>query len=349
MSERLYRVAFEALPGPVLLLEEATGKVLAANRAFLSLIGREAADVVGATPPYAWSDGTGASPVVEAGEDAFVRVTGLYQRADGTQVPVQSVRETVADSETGERLCVAWVTDLTERDKLEQQLVQSGRSAAVGQLAAGVAHEINNPLLVILGMTEFLLMEAEPGTKQRERLELIQQTGLEIRDIVRGLVEFAREPADLRSELPLEDLVRSTLVLARRANLAKLVEIVERYPAERLVVVGSTNQLKQVFLNLLSNAQAATASGGTVVFELSRDDDRAVVTVTDDGVGIAEDVLPHVFEPFYTTRRDAGAAGLGLTVSRRIAELHGGTLEISSTPGRGTICRVRLPLVVGGS
>src|SRR5579883_1308471 len=260
LSEALYRVAFEALPGPVLLLEDATGKVLAANRAFLALVGREAAEVVGAAPPYPWSDGAGASSATaEAAQDRFVRVTGVLQRADGTQVPVQSVRETVVDSETGERLAVVWVSDLTERDQLEQQLVQSGRSAAIGQLAAGVAHEINNPLLVILGMTEFLLMDAEPGTKQRERLELIQQTGLEIRDIVRGLVEFAREPADIRSRVPLDELVHSTLVLARRANLAKLVEVVERYPPERLVVDGSPNQLKQVFLNLLSNAQAATA------------------------------------------------------------------------------------------
>src|SRR5205085_10230097 len=124
------------------------------------------------------------------------------------------------------------------------QLVQSGKLAAIGELAAGVAHEINNPLFAILGLTEFLLKESEPGSKQHARLELIEQTGLEIKEIVRGLLDFARENAEERHVVSLEDVVRSTIDLVRRTNAHKGVELVERYDAGGVCVNASPNQLK---------------------------------------------------------------------------------------------------------
>ena len=112
---------------------------------------------------------------------------------------------------------------------MQQQLVQSGKLAAIGELAAGVAHEINNPLFAILGLTEFLLKEAEPGSKALQRLELIQQTGLEIKEIVRALLDFARENAEERHVVPLEEVVQSTVDLVRRTNAHKGVELVDSY------------------------------------------------------------------------------------------------------------------------
>jgi signal transduction histidine kinase len=223
-------------------------------------------------------------------------------------------------------------------------LVARGKLAALGELAAGVAHEINNPLFGILGLTEFLLKEAEPGTKAHERLCLIQQTGLEIKEIVRALLEFARENPDERRDLVLEDTVRSTVELLRRTNAHKGVEIVDSYESARTRVNASANQLKQIFLNLIANAREAMRAGGTVRISVRREGGEAVVCVSDDGAGIEPAVAERAFEPFFTTRRERGAAGLGLATSLGIAEAHGGCLTLESTPGAGATFTLRLPV-----
>ncbi len=231
---------------------------------------------------------------------------------------------------------------------IDLRLVQSGKLAAIGELAAGVAHEINNPLFAILGLTEFLLKEAEPGTQQYERLALIQQTGLEIKEIVRALLDFARENAEDRHVVELEGIVRSTLDLIRRTNAHKGVELVESYEAPDLEVHASGNQLKQVLLNLIANARQAMPNGGTVRVAVRRERNQAVVVVADDGPGIAPDVAERIFEPFFTTKRDSGGTGLGLSVSLGIAEAHGGSLTVLSQPGAGATFALRLPVAEGG-
>ena len=170
---------------------------------------------------------------------------------------------------------------------MQQQLVQSGKLAAIGELAAGVAHEINNPLFAILGLTEFLLKEAEPESKAHQRLELIQQTGLEIKEIVRALLDFARENAEERHEVALDDVVRSTVDLVRRTNAHKGVELVDTYEDAGALVYASPNQLKQIFLNLIANARQAMPNGGTVTVDV-RTERRTSRSqrVSDDGPGI---------------------------------------------------------------
>jgi two-component system NtrC family sensor kinase len=222
--------------------------------------------------------------------------------------------------------------------------VQSGKLAAIGELAAGVAHEINNPLFAILGLTEFLLKEAEPGSKAHNRLELIQQTGLEIKEIVRALLDFARENAEERHVLPLAEVVRATVDLVRRTNAHKGVELVDTYDDTETLVEVSPNQIKQIFLNLFANARQAMPLGGTVHVEVRRHGDRAVASVTDDGPGIEPAVLDRIFEPFFTTKRATGGTGLGLSVSVGIAESHGGSLTAESELGQGATFTLCLPV-----
>jgi two-component system NtrC family sensor kinase len=226
---------------------------------------------------------------------------------------------------------------------VQQQLVQSGKLAALGELAAGVAHEINNPLFAILGLTEFLLKESEPGSKAHSRLELIQQTGLEIKEIVRALLDFARENAEERHVVEMEDVVQSTIDLVRRTNAHKGVEIVETYDESGATVTASPNQLKQIFLNLIANARQAMPNGGTVAIDVRAEEDVVVTTVRDDGPGIEPSVLERIFEPFFTTKRSVGGTGLGLSVSLGIVESHGGTLAVASELGRGTEFALTLP------
>jgi signal transduction histidine kinase len=284
----------------------------------------------------------------------IARLDGVERVFDGTTEPLRgpggevvgwvAVFCDVTEEHKGPLAAVELVTDLSERRRFERELVQSGKLATLGELAAGVAHEVNNPLFAILALVEFLLNEEEPGTKRYERLELIQRTGLEIREIVRALIDFAREPTDEQSRVALEEVAAQTVALVRRTSAAKSVELIELYPDAPLVVHASPNQLKQVFLNLIGNAQQAMPDGGTVSIEVVRDEDWAVARVVDTGPGIAPEVLPRVFEPFFTTKRAIGGTGLGLPVSLGIAQMHGGDLTLDSSPGDGAVLTLRLPL-----
>ena len=341
-SEALVSQLFDALPTAAVVRHPKTQRVEWANRAFFELVGLTADEVLGSPPNGWWASGADTADAGEGGEDG--RVEALLRRHDGQLIPVEVEHVVIRDGAGSPVREVALVTDVSERRRLEQQLVQSGKLAAIGELAAGVAHEINNPLFAILGFVEFLLAEAEPRSRTHERLLLVQQTGLEIKAIVRALLDFAREPSGVFTTVVLEDVVAQAVELVRRTSGAKDVEIVEDYGAEGSLVEGSPNQLKQVFLNLLTNAQQALPAGGTVWVTVDRAGDWIVATVADDGPGIPDDVLPRIFEPFFTSRRDEGGTGLGLSVSLGIAEAHGGGLTASSRPGGGAAFALRLPV-----
>jgi PAS domain S-box-containing protein len=342
ITEQFLERLFDELPTAVAVVEPCTREIQSANRAFLDLVGLELEDVLGCRPPYPWwADQAADVP----GRDEASRWDWSYRRADGTPIPVEITRSFVHSTSGDVAALVVIANDLSERREFERQLIQSGKLASIGELAAGVAHEINNPLFAILGFVEFLLLDAEPGTKTHERLELIQGTALEIKEIVRALLDFARERSDERALISLADVASQTVELMRRTSAAKQVELVEHYTDADVRVDASANQLKQIFVNLISNAKAALKeSGGTITVEVGRDSCGAWAEVRDTGPGIPADVLERVFEPFFTTRRDVGGTGLGLSVSLGIAQAHGGGLTVDSKPGEGACFRLRLPL-----
>jgi two-component system NtrC family sensor kinase len=223
------------------------------------------------------------------------------------------------------------------------QLVQAGKLTALGELAGGIAHEINNPLFAILGLVEFLLKEAEEGSKAHARLLLVQETGLEIKELVRAILAFAREPSGERARLSVDDVVADALDLVRRANAAKGVEIAERLHGEPLPVDANAGELKQIVLHLVANARQAMPDGGTVTVEVGRRGGDATVTVGDTGPGLTDEAAALAFDAFATTKPDG--TGLGLAVSRAIARAHGGDLELEVEPGApGARFVLRLPL-----
>ena len=345
LTERFLERLFDALPTGVILLHPTTRRLLSSNRAFATLVGYEPAEIEGIEPPLPWWTSTPADLYGEewAPPEGIRCVDALFRRKDGEHFPVEITRFWIRDLDGTPLAAVALITDLSERRRFEQQLLVSGKLATIGELAAGVAHEINNPLFAILGLVEFLLKEAEPGTKTRRRLELVQETGLEIKAIVRALLDFARERSDEQGVVSLREVLSQTVELLRRTSAAKQVEIVERYCAEETLVHASSGQLKQVFVNLVANAQQAMPAGGTIEIELERDGDWLQAAVRDDGPGIAEDIFPRIFEPFFTTKRSVGGTGLGLPVSLGIAQMHAGELLARSTPGEGATFVLRLP------
>ncbi len=341
LNERYLYALFNSIPIPLTVAEASSQTLISANQAFLDLVGYELDEIVGLVPPYPWSEQGERAP---AGPRPGAVVRQVYRRKDDRPLPVEVVPHIVDGDEGKPVLLLGVVNDMSEKRRLDQQLVQSGKLAAIGELAAGVAHEINNPLFAILGLTEFLLKEAEPGSRAEQRLVLIQQTGLEIKEIVRALLDFARENAEERHVVALDDVIRSTVDLIRRTNAHKAVELVDTYADDGALVNASPNQLKQIFLNLIANARQAMPNGGSVAIQVHRDGGHVIAVVSDDGPGIAPTALERIFEPFFTTKRLTGGTGLGLSVSLGIAESHGGTLTAASEIGHGAAFTLRLPV-----
>ena len=346
VARQLQQRLFDELPLPCSIVDPETAEVFAANKAFLELIGFDRAHVIGARAPYSWWADGAQRPATPAPGERTSTYEHLYRRADGTPLPVEVTRSVIRDASGAATAVLVVMTDLTERRSYEQQLIQSGKLASIGELAAGVAHEINNPLFAILGLVEFLLLDADPASKAGERLTLIQETALEIKEIVRALLDFARERSDERARISLRDVAHQTVELMRRTSSAKQVELIESYTSDDVDVIGSGNQLKQIFVNLVSNANQAlkVGGGGTITIEVWRDGEHACACVRDDGPGMAPDVAAKIFEPFFTTKRDVGGTGLGLSVSFGIARAHGGSLTAHSEPERGAAFTLRLPI-----
>jgi signal transduction histidine kinase len=220
----------------------------------------------------------------------------------------------------------------------DRDLLAAGKLAAIGELAGEIAHELNNPLFAILGLVELALVQVEPGTKTHERLELVRETGLEIKELVRTLHGFVREPEEL-AVAPLQPIVTGALELTRRTSASKGIEIVEDLAAQPILVEAVANQLKQVVLNLLTNARQALPGEGTIAVTLLADDDWATVKVADTGPGVSPDLGERIFEPFFTTK---GGSGLGLAAGRTIARLHGGELRLEPS-SEGAVFVLTLP------
>ncbi|MBM4422589.1 MAG: GAF domain-containing protein [Chloroflexi bacterium] len=219
--------------------------------------------------------------------------------------------------------------------------------AAVGQLAAGVAHEINNPLTTISGFSELLLSDLPQDNPMRNDLTLIRRESQRARDVVRRLLDFARQTGPHSEPADMNDVVRDTVALMRNAAATKHVRVTEDYARDLPWARMDVNQFKQVVLNLLNNSMQAMPKGGmlTVTTEpCERDGKRGVcLLVTDTGVGIPPEHMERIFEPFFTTKPTGEGTGLGLAVSYGIVREHGGWIKVTSAAGRTTFT-VSLPI-----
>ncbi len=232
-----------------------------------------------------------------------------------------------------------------ELKEAQAQLVQAQKLAALGQLGAGVAHEINNPLGGVLGHVQLLLAERAPSASDYEALKHIEEGARRASDVVQNLLRFSvqrKEP--VRSAVDLNKLVRDTLSLTASllgdGKIALVYQLADGKPRAR----ADAGQLAQVLLNLVANARTAMPAGGTLTLTTRAGSDGTVAfVVADSGKGIAPDIRERIFEPFFTTKDDWSNVGLGLSVSYRIVEEHGGRIDVASEPGHGATFTVTLP------
>jgi two-component system NtrC family sensor kinase len=235
----------------------------------------------------------------------------------------------------------------------QRQVYQSQKLAAVGQLAAGVAHEINNPLTGVLSYSSFLLKRAADKPEFKDDLDVIVRETQRCRGIVKGLLDFARPSPPEKHPSDINEIVERAIRIVHAQLAAHRVEVHKRLRADLPAVNADANQIQQIIVNLLLNANDAIGdTGGTVALttdlRTNRDGARAdgsaiEISVSDTGCGIPEAHLERLFEPFFSTKGRKGT-GLGLAVAWGIVERHNGRIEVESAVGKGTTFRVLLPV-----
>ena len=283
---------------------------------------------------------------VASGRQLFASSEYGALHRDGSWRTMRASASQLFDTENKLSGVIISVRDITVEKKFEQQIIQSERLAAMGQMIGGFAHELNNPLTAILGMSD-LLKEGETNEARNRQLSILHQQARRATEIVQNLMYFSRPPAPGKSQVDLNELVERTLHL-HAYSLRKNNITVDFLREQNLPqVMGDPHQLMQVFLNLVLNAEQAIREArdkGTLHIRLGKTDKNVSVTFQDDGPGIAPDILPNIFDPFYTTKRPGRGTGLGLSICKAVLKEHNGNIEASSAPGGGAAFTVTLPV-----
>jgi two-component system NtrC family sensor kinase len=230
----------------------------------------------------------------------------------------------------------------------ENRLIQAAKLAAVGEMAAGIAHELNNPLTTVTGFSELVLEELPLDSAYRSDLEMVSREARRASDVVRRLLDFSRQGEHIRIRADLNEVVNDVIALTRHLIQTNSVNLILKLEEGLPWVSIDHNQMKQVLLNLIHNALQAMPKGGELLVITNsakrEDHDWVTMSVKDSGVGIKPADQDRVFEPFFTTKGDRGGTGLGLSVTYGIVTNHGGTIEVSSVPNKGSIFIVWLPI-----
>src|SRR5436189_5690 len=336
-AKEQWETAFDALSEGIAVVDD-EGRVRRSNRALADLLNMPLPNVVG-TPlgeallgkPNALQDllvatrrGDRPAPLVARSERL-----GRAVRVNVAPIPGAATEQSI----------VVMVEDVTEQQALETQLVQSEKLAAVGQLVSGVAHELNNPLTSIAGLSEFLLEQKELGKKDRGHLQVIQEQAERAGRIVRNLLTFARKGAAERVPVDLNDVIRRTLSLTSYDLKLKDIAVERELSGALPDVFGDRHGLQQVVLNLVTNAaQAVSENPRERMREITIStwfDGQVHLRVADTGPGISDEIAPSIFTPFFTTKEPGKGTGLGLSITYSIVESHGGQITLEPRTARG--------------
>lgn len=231
-----------------------------------------------------------------------------------------------------------------ELKKIHSQLFRSEKLASIGKLAAGVAHEINNPLTGILTNSSLLLEDLDKGDPRHEDLDIIVKETIRCREIVKRLLDFARQTKPQKKLTNVNALIENITLLVRNQASFRNIDIVKNLTEDLPEILSDTDQIQQVFINIILNAAEAMTKGGTLRIEsaMTKDGEFIDVRFTDTGPGIPEEHRERIFDPFYTTKEHG--TGLGLSISYGIIEQHGGTIGVESCIGKGSTFSVLLPV-----
>jgi two-component system NtrC family sensor kinase len=345
-AEWRFRTLFRAAPDAVLTVLQASGRVREANDAVRAVFGLDPHQVIGRTllelvVPEDQPLLVGALAKAYAGVQTRVEVH--VESPGSTPRVVALAASRLPEADPPSALLVG--RDMTHEREMRVRLMESDRLAAVGELVAGVAHEVNNPLSSISAFAQLLLRDGSLTATQRESIDVIRAETMRASQVVKDLLAFARRSEPQRVPIDLNGVVARTLRMRQYQFAEASVRVRQELALEISSVLGDARQLQQVCLNLVTNAvQAMTARGGGELVVRTRAAQQAVVLeIADTGPGISAGARAHIFEPFFTTKSEGEGTGLGLSVSYGIVSAHGGTIEVAETGPEGTTFRVTLP------
>ncbi len=293
--------------------------------------------------------------VEEGGLGVFPPQPVLYVRQDGKIIEGNLSAAMIYDDEGKEVATVGSFVDLTERiemeralSKTQEQLLHSEKLAAMGRLTSQVAHELNNPLYGIMNTLELLKSEVPPENKRRKLLDMSLSEIVRLADMLKKMLSFSKPEQEIKRPVNVVTIVDEILMLHEKQLQEHSIKIKTDYAEEITDVYASTNQLRQVFLNMVSNARDAMPDGGELTVKIFIENGFVNIRFADTGVGIAEDNLSKIFDSFFTTKSSVKGVGLGLSVCYGFIKDHGGDITVESTPGAGTAFTILLPVQDSG-
>ncbi len=344
-SELKYRHIFEASKDAI-IITDCSGTVLEINNSGLELLGADdKREVINRMSLHDFmSVKTADRFLVRMEREGFVKdLETVFRKAGGGEASVllaATMRKEPANQICGYE-CIA--KDITERKKMEEQMRQADKMASIGQLAAGVAHEINNPLSIVLGYTGLMMKDA--SGQAREDLSMVEENARLCKKIVQDLLDFSRQTKTRYEKADVNSTIESITSVVEARFGGTDVKLARDYGDRLPPVTMDTGKIKQVWMNILMNACQAAGPGGSVRIStwLDRESGRVVAAFSDNGCGMPKEIQGRIFDPFFTTKEPGQGTGLGLAVSYGIIKEHGGEITFESEEGKGTTFKVGLP------
>ncbi len=316
------------------VMVEVNGHIVGWNRALEGLTGRGRAEVVGKQA---------ATVIPEQSFERLRRERNLYKHHWGDLV-VNFSATPLLDKEGRTKGRLIIVDDITERVRLEDQLVQNDKLTSMGLLAAGVAHEVNTPLAVISSYSQLLRKQINPGDERNKLMDKIIKQTFRASEIVNNLLSFSRTNASEFEELDVHQVIADTVSMLEHQLKNSGINVERDFGAEAPLAFANAGKIQQVFLNLFLNAKDAMTRGGTLHIRTGQTEAKLQIWIEDTGSGISAENIKKIYDPFFTTKAVGKGTGLGLSVSYGIVQEHGGNIFVESQPGEGTTFRLELPL-----
>ena len=275
----------------------------------------------------------------------------VHRRKDGDLVEGDLSASIIYDEQGQEIASVGIFKDLRERLRMERDLqrtrealLESEKLAAMGRLTSQIAHELNNPIYGIMNTLELLKTEIPPENKRRKILDLSLSEIERLSEMLRNMLSFSKPEEEARKKIDLNNLIEGILLMMEKQMREANIKIVRQFDPEIPEILASTNQMRQVFLNMFKNAKEAMPKGGTLIVGTKREHGAVLIQIEDTGSGISEEIRNKIFEAFFTTKQKVKGVGLGLSVCYGIIKDHGGEIRVGSEEGKGTTFTIVLPL-----
>jgi two-component system NtrC family sensor kinase len=341
-----------------IIVTDMKGDILIFNKGAEDLLGYKSEEVVGRMNIRSIYQPGVAKEVMEklrspdyGGVGKLTSFPIFHRRKDGELIEGDLSASLIYDEKGKEIASVGIFKDLRERLKMErelreiqQALLQSEKLAAMGRLTSQIAHELNNPIYGIMNTLELLKTEIPPESKRRKILELSLSEIQRLSEMLRNMLSFSKPEEEKRRPVKIDELIEGILLVMekqmREANIKVKTSFDEGIPE----VMASTNQMRQVFLNIFKNAKEAMPKGGTLFVRTSKEDNRILIRIQDTGTGIPEEIKDKIFEAFFTTKQKVKGVGLGLSVCYGIIKDHAGDIKVESKEGKGTTFAISLPI-----